>query len=137
MVKRGAHCPILKKEDCRARLCYTTRINLCHSSVESSAPTILRSRFKSQAQLLHFFQFIQFKLNICHLNWNLKRTKINQKRPGSGHFVEKTYSCIFRVFISDEQDVADILVREVVEEHELVVQDVFRVEQEPAIVATI
>ena len=41
------------------------------------------------------------------------------------------------VLVIDEQDVSDVLVGEVVEEHELVVQDVLRVEQEPAVVAPI
>ena len=36
---------------------------------------------KSQAHHLCFFQFILFKFYICQLNWNVKRTKINKKRP--------------------------------------------------------
>ena len=44
---------------------------------------------KSQAHHLLFFQFILFKLYICHLNWNVKRTKINKKRPGLAHFFKK------------------------------------------------
>ena len=45
-----------------------------------------RPGFESQAHHLCFFQFILFKLYICHLNWNVKRTKINKKRPGLAHF---------------------------------------------------
>ena len=37
-------------------------------------------RFESQSHHLHFFQFIKLKLYICHLNWNVKRTKIYKKR---------------------------------------------------------
>ena len=29
------------------------------------------------------------KLYICHLNWNVKRTKINKKRSGLAHFFKK------------------------------------------------
>ena len=43
-------------------------------------------RFESQGHHLHFFQFIKFTLCICNLNWNLKRTKINKKRPGLALF---------------------------------------------------
>ena len=42
--------------------------------------------FESQAHHLCFFQFIKFKLYICHLNRNVKRTKINKKRPRIAHF---------------------------------------------------
>ena len=45
-----------------------------------------RPGFESQAHHLCFFQFKLFKLYICHLNWNVKRTKINKKRPGLAHF---------------------------------------------------
>ena len=45
-----------------------------------------RPGFESQAHHLRFFQFKLFKLYICHLNWNVKRTKINKKRPGLAHF---------------------------------------------------
>ena len=48
-------------------------------------------RFKSQAHHLRFFQFILFKLYICHLNWNVKRTKINKKRPGLAHFKKNIF----------------------------------------------
>ena len=34
-----------------------------------------RPRFESQAHQLRFFQFISFKLYICHLNWNVKEQK--------------------------------------------------------------
>ena len=34
-------------------------------------------------------RFILFKLYICHLNWNVKRTKINKNRPGLAHFKKK------------------------------------------------
>ena len=45
-----------------------------------------RPGFESQVHDLYFFQFILFKLYTCHLNWNVKRTKINKKRPGLAHF---------------------------------------------------
>ena len=45
-----------------------------------------RPGFESQAHHLRFFQFILFKLYICHLNWNMKRMKINKKRSGLAHF---------------------------------------------------
>ena len=38
-----------------------------------------RPRFESQAHHLCFFQFIWFKLYICQLNSNVKRTKINKR----------------------------------------------------------
>ena len=38
--------------------------------------------FKSQAHHLCFYQFVLFKLYICHLNWNVTKTKVNKKRPG-------------------------------------------------------
>ena len=44
-----------------------------------------RLGFESQAHHLHFFQLILFLLYIGHLNWNVKRTKINKKRPGLAH----------------------------------------------------
>ena len=53
----------------------------CHSSVVSSAPTILRPGFESQAHHLHFFQFV--------LNCNEKRTKINKKEAGIDPFFLK------------------------------------------------
>ena len=43
-----------------------------------------RPRFESQAHHLRFFQFILFKLYICHLNWSVKRTKIKEKEAGIG-----------------------------------------------------
>ena len=48
-----------------------------HSSVDSSAPSILppRVRVPSTPSML-------FLIYICHLNWNVKGTKINKKRPG-------------------------------------------------------
>ena len=49
-----------------------------HSSVDSSAPSILPPRFESQA---HHLCFHQFKL-ICHV----EKTKINKQRPGLAIF---------------------------------------------------
>ena len=49
-----------------------------HSSVDSSAPSILPPRFESQA---HHLSFYQFKL-ICHV----EKTKINKQRPGLAIF---------------------------------------------------
>ena len=46
--------------------------------------------FESQAHHLCFFQFILFKLYIFHLNWNVKRWKINKKEAGIGPFFTKT-----------------------------------------------
>ena len=40
--------------------------------------------FVSQAHHLCFFELIQFKLYICHLDWNVNRTKRNKQRPGDG-----------------------------------------------------
>ena len=48
-----------------------------------------RPGFESQAHHLRFFQFILFKLYICHLNWNVKRTKINKNEAGIGPFFLK------------------------------------------------
>ena len=49
-----------------------------HSSVKSSAPTIMWARLESLAQNLCFFNlYYLFKLN-----WNVKRTKISKKRTG-------------------------------------------------------
>ena len=46
--------------------------------------------FVPQAHHLRFFQFIKkFKLNICHLNYNVKRRKINEKVAGIGPFLEQ------------------------------------------------
>ena len=55
-----------------------------HSSVDSSAPSIRlpRVRVPSTPSML-------FSIYICHLNWNVKRTKINKKRPGLAHFKKK------------------------------------------------
>ena len=36
--------------------------------------------FESQAHHLRFLQFILFKLYICHLGWNVKRTKIKRSQ---------------------------------------------------------
>ena len=49
--------------------------------------------FKSQAHNPRFFQFIKFKLYICHLNWNVKRTKIS-KEAGISTFKKLLYSCL-------------------------------------------
>ena len=54
-------------------------------------------RFQSQAHDLHFFQFILFKLYICHLNWNVKRTKINKKRPGLAHLKKECIKAVIGV----------------------------------------
>ena len=48
-----------------------------YSSVVSSAPTILRPGFESQAHHLCFFNL--------YWNCNEKRTKLNKKRPGFAH----------------------------------------------------
>ena len=48
--------------------------------------TACQGGFECQAHHLHFFQFIQFNLYICQLNSNVKRMKINKKRPGLVHF---------------------------------------------------
>ena len=53
--------------------------------------------FESQAHHLRFFQFILFKLYICHLNWNVKRTKINKKRPVLAHLQKKEKSSRMKV----------------------------------------
>ena len=45
--------------------------------------------FESQAHHLCFFQFILFKLYFCHLNLNVKTTKINKKEVGIGPFLRK------------------------------------------------
>ena len=57
-----------------------------HSSVDSSAPSILlpRVRVPSTPSML-------FSIYICHLNWNVKRMKINKKRPGLAHFFLKKH----------------------------------------------
>ena len=70
-------------------------LNVCHWELGDYAPKCviiaqwIRLRlsfcspgFESQAYHRHFFQFI---LCTCHLNWNVKRMKINQKRPGLAH----------------------------------------------------
>ena len=44
-----------------------------------------RPGFEYQA---HHLQFILFKLNICHFNSNVKRTKINKKRPELARFLK-------------------------------------------------
>ena len=54
-----------------------------------------RPGFESQAHHLCFFQFILFKLYVCHLNWNVKRTKNKQKEAGVGPFFKKHSSAIW------------------------------------------
>ena len=54
-----------------------------HSSVVSSAPTILRPGFKPQAHHLRFF----FNLYYC----NMKKDE-NKKEAGIGPFKKKKYS---------------------------------------------
>ena len=44
-----------------------------------------RPGFECQAHHVCFFQFISYKLYIFHLNWNVKRTKINKKSPRLVH----------------------------------------------------
>ena len=56
-----------------------------HSSVDPSAPTILRPRFESQAHHLRFYQFI---FELC----DVKRTKINKKRARQWPTNKKTKS---------------------------------------------
>ena len=55
-----------------------------HSSVDSSAPTILppQVRVPSTPSMLYHLWYLCY---ICHL----KRTKINKKRPGLAHFFKK------------------------------------------------
>ena len=60
-----------------------------HSSVNSSAPSILLPRVWDPSTPSTLFQFILFKLYICHLNWNEKRTELNKKRPRLAHFLKK------------------------------------------------
>ena len=56
-----------------------------HSSVDLSAPSIMLPRVQVASTPYLFFQFILLNLYICHLNWNVKWTKINKKRPGLAH----------------------------------------------------
>ena len=56
-----------------------------HSSVDSSAPSILPPRFESQAHHLRFYQFI---FELCHV----EKTKINKKRQGLVHFLNASVS---------------------------------------------
>ena len=56
-----------------------------HSSEESSAPTNLRPQVRIPSTTSTLFQFIQFRLYICYLNWN----KINKKEAGIGPFLKK------------------------------------------------
>ena len=57
-----------------------------HSSVDSSAPSILPPWVHVPSTPYTLFQFILFKLYICYLIWNVKRTKNkNIKRPGLTH----------------------------------------------------
>ena len=55
-----------------------------HSSVDPSAPTILRPRFESQAHHLRFYQFI---FELC----DVKMTKINKERPGMAHIKKEKH----------------------------------------------
>ena len=49
------------------------------------------SWFESQTQHLRFFDLCGSRwVCICHLDWNVKRTKVNKKRPGLAHFFKKT-----------------------------------------------
>ena len=57
-----------------------------------------RPGFESQAHQQCFFKFILFKLYICHLIWNVKRTKLNEKLPGLAHFFKKINSSKFSHF---------------------------------------
>ena len=59
-----------------------------HSSVDSSALSVLSPQVLVPSTPSTLFQFILFKLYICHLNWNMKRTKINKKRPGLAHLLK-------------------------------------------------
>ena len=54
--------------------------------------------FESQAHHLHFFQFTLFKLYICHLNWNVNRTKINKKEARIGPFLKKQSRNLYLVY---------------------------------------
>ena len=64
-------------------------LGCCHSSVDSSAPSIMlpQVRVPSTPSML-FSIYIKFKLYNCNLNWNVKRTNINKKRP-IGPFLTK------------------------------------------------
>ena len=62
--------------------------------------------FESQAHHLCLFQFILFKLYICHLNWNVKRTKINKKRPGLAHLKKTVLSAAVKIFNTLGTDLA-------------------------------
>ena len=53
-----------------------------HISVDFSAPSILPPWVRVPSTPSMFFQFISFKLDICHLNWNVKKSK---KRQGMAH----------------------------------------------------
>ena len=61
-----------------------------YSSVDLSAPFIMPPRVRVPSTPSTIFQFILFKLYICHLNWNVKRTKINKNWPGLARFLKKT-----------------------------------------------
>ena len=60
----------------------------CNSSVDSSAPSILPPRVRVPSTPSMLFQFILFKLYICQLNSNVKRTKINKKEAGITPFLK-------------------------------------------------
>ena len=51
--------------------------------MDSSVPTILWSRVHTQVSILRFSIYSQILYHICH--WNVKRIRINQKRPDLGH----------------------------------------------------
>ena len=56
-----------------------------HSSVDSSAPSILPPRFESQAHHLRFYQII-FEL------YHVEKTKISKNRLGYSHFIKDDIS---------------------------------------------
>ena len=66
-----------------------------HRSVDLSTPSILPSHVWVPSTPSMLFQFILFKLYICHLNWNVKRMKINKKRPGLAHLKNNTIFCLW------------------------------------------
>ena len=63
-----------------------------YSSVDSSTPSILLPWVWVPSTPNMLFQFILFKLYICHLNLNVKRTKINKKWLGLAH-LKKQKGC--------------------------------------------
>ena len=62
-----------------------------HSSADSSAPSILPPRVRVPRKAYMLYQFILFKLYICHLVWNVKKWKINKKTPRLAHFINKNF----------------------------------------------